>query len=124
MNLRPVNAMLGASLATFLAYSLVACPPPIPKPPPIDAADASESVDAGESESNVDASRFPSCVSACAKMKSLGCPEAETPDGGKTCYRLCADAEASKKFNLKPACIAGCGDIACVRGCGSVRCLK
>lgn len=132
MNLRPVNLLMGASLAIFFAYATAGCPTPAPKPPPHDASDASDApFDAGFDgpvpEGEPDAAlKYPACAAACAKMaeKAIDCPEAAKPDGGKTCYRLCADAEESGKFNLKPACIAGAKDVAGVRACGTVRCKK
>lgn len=68
--------------------------------------------------------RYPDCVRACAKLKELTCPEAEQPKGGKTCYAVCRDAEASGKYTMKPACVALATTIDSVRACKTVRCLK
>jgi len=120
MDLRLVNTMMGVNMAIFFAYSTTGCPAPAPQHPVVDVSDAS--VDPSD---DVDgAVRFPACQAACARLRSLGCPEASTPDGGRSCYRLCADAEESRKFDLKPACVAGALDVATVRSCGSVRCQK
>jgi len=121
MRLRSVNLVMGASLAIFFAYATGGCPTPAPKPPPFDASDASAFQDAdAEGDSSL---RSPSCAAACAKMKTLRCPEAEQPDGGKTCYLLCADAEGSGKFSLKSECLARAGTVADLRACGTVRCV-
>lgn len=98
------------------------CPPVSPKPP---VADGDADVALADADNGLDedgAPRNVPCTQACVKLAFLGCPEAAKPDGGKTCYRLCADAEASGKFSLKPACVAAAKDVDGVRACGTVRC--
>lgn len=124
-----VNTFMVIVVAIFFAHTIGGCPTPAPKPPPVpDASDASvvdpglvpDPDDPGEA---ADASS-PACVHACSQLKKLGCPEAAKPDGGKTCYKVCADAEASGKFSLKPMCVAGAQSIEQLRTCGTVRCKK
>lgn len=100
---------------------LMGCPP-VPPQPPVPDADAALDVDADNGLDEDGAPRNVPCTQACVKLAFLGCPEATKPDGGKTCYRLCADAEASGKFSLKPACVAAAKDVDGVRACGTVRC--
>jgi hypothetical protein len=70
-----------------------------------------------------DDNAVPQCKTACATLAQLGCPEAKTVLGGKTCYRVCADAEASG-VSLNPTCIGAAKDITAVRACKTVRCQK
>ena len=123
--------LVGTTSALAVAWLVAGCPPP-PKPPPTDA-DAqvidvvtpeSGAADAGDDSDPDGALRSPACKNACLRLRQLGCPEAETPDGGKTCYMLCADAEASGKFRLKPDCVAAAQTVETVRACGTVRCQK
>lgn len=111
----PANAAMGASVGIVVAHFIGGCPQPSPKPPPNDASDAAPLPDSGPSAP---------CEAACAKLAALGCPEADTLDGGKSCAQLCLDSEASGKFNLKPACVAGAQTVEQVRACGTVRCGK
>lgn len=62
------------------------------------------------------------CGNACAQLAQLGCPEANPNPGGEGCYTVCAKAEASRKFTLKPGCLSAAKTIAAVRACGTVRC--
>jgi len=87
-----------------------------PANPPIVDTDAATPV--------VDASTGTACELACARLGSLGCPEAEALPGGKSCVVLCADAEESGKFSLRPDCVADAGTVADVRVCGTVRCMR
>lgn len=104
-----------ALLATLI---VMGCPIPEPKPPVVNP-DASQDA----SEDAMDSSlRYPVCAKACEKLAILGCPEAMPMDAGKSCYLLCADATESKKFDLKPACIADSKSIDDVKACGTVRC--
>lgn len=138
--MRTVNAVMVLALSCLLAYACVGCPPR-PQPVPVapdgsqdasvdvgapnstDAAlDASMGVlDAGE---DLDAARYPACAKACINLGALGCPEARAVDGGQSCYAVCAHAEETHKFDLKPACLAAAKSIAEAKACGSVRCLK
>lgn len=83
------------------------------RPPPAD----DGGVDAPEPEGVERA-----CGNACAQLAQLGCPEANPNPGGEGCYAVCAKAEATKKFTLKPACLTAAKTIAAVRACGTVRC--
>jgi hypothetical protein len=138
-----VSGMVGAASAVFVVGALVGCPPQ-PKPP-VDA-DAEPSMvvvalDAARgdltlpvivapkdaeavSDARMDAPRASACSRACAKLKAVGCPEAEQIDGGLACVDLCDKAEASGKFTLKPECVAAAASVEAVRACGSVRCAK
>jgi hypothetical protein len=92
------------------AAFMVAC---IPAPsPPVVQVDASIT----------DASIGSVCSTACANLKRIGCPEGDTPDGGKSCVSICEAAEASGKFNLQPACVSVAKTKDDVRACKSVRC--
>lgn len=62
------------------------------------------------------------CGNACAQLAQLGCPEANPNPGGESCYTICAKAETSRKFTLKPACLAAAKTVPAVRACGTVRC--
>jgi hypothetical protein len=64
------------------------------------------------------------CARACERLGELGCPEAETPDGGKACLVVCVDAEREGKYSLKPACVAVAHTSAELRACGTVRCRR
>lgn len=127
-----------AIFVLIIGCCLLGCPPS-PKPPVVDASDASLDVgDAGpqiDATAVVDAAVDPdeapdgtvknkACAAACAKMKALGCPEAVKPDGGQTCYNVCAHAESSGKFSLKPDCVASKNTIEELKTCGTVRCKK
>jgi hypothetical protein len=122
----PAGAALALAVAGVLAFTCVGCPkpnPPVP-PPDVTTTDADISDGADPEDPPLDAAAFPDCVRACAKLKSLGCPEAAKPDGGKTCYKVCADAESTGKFSLNPKCVASQADVSGVRSCATVRCLK
>lgn len=64
------------------------------------------------------------CMRACLNLAVLKCPEALTIDGGKDCYNLCKDAEATGKFNMNTACVAAATDVAHLKLCKTVRCKK
>lgn len=127
--MKPASTIMGLTLAIFFAYSTLGCPPtPSPVTPTNDASDAAlpiltdatgplapDDADAAGSKS--------ACARACVKLASLGCPEAQTPEGGLSCSLVCSNADANGHFDLKPACIAAAKDVAAVRKCGSVRCL-
>lgn len=66
----------------------------------------------------------PACLLACARLRELGCPEAERPDGGESCYQTCARLELGGHFSLRPACVSDAGTVDRVRTCGTVRCLR
>ena len=102
---------------------LTACPPP-PKPVPTDADAAPAPTQDASTDAPVDAAPAKPCVSACARLSELGCPEALPVDGGSTCLQICEQAEATGKFNLKPQCISAAKTVEEVRACGSVRCKK
>lgn len=114
----------------FGALLALGCPAPEPKQPEtIQDAGADgfpqTSGDPGDSEDpTVAAALFPDCVKACVTLHTLGCPEAEKPAGGKTCYAICRDAEKSVGFSLKPACVAQAKSVTEVRACKTVRCQK
>lgn len=114
--MKSVNLIMGAALAIFFAYSFGGCKVPAPKPPLVDASDASTAT--------LDAALQDACSAACGQLGKLGCPESNTPDGGKSCVQLCRDAEASGKFSLKPMCVSGAQTIEQLKACGTVRCLK
>ena len=109
-----------------IAALMLGCPP-APDPPHVESTDGgyppgpADSADAEDPP--IELATFPICAKACASLKRLGCPEAERPDGGSTCYAICAKAETSGKFGLRPSCVAGAKSIVELRGCASVRCL-
>lgn len=118
----PVLAFL--ALAFFGLAELTACPPPA-DPPHAEATDGyppGPSDPADAEDPPIETATFPICAKACAALKRLGCPEAERPDGGSTCYALCAKAEASGKFGLRPSCVAASKTQADTRACGTIRC--
>lgn len=119
-----MRLLLGALFATLLA----GCPVTPPEPPHVEVGDGGsyppgpmDPVDAEDPPP--ESANYPVCARACANLKRLGCPEAERPDGGRTCYAVCADAEKSGKFPLKPICIATAKDVVDVKSCKTVRCL-
>lgn len=65
---------------------------------------------------------FSFCRDACKRLSELGCPEALTPDGGRSCYQLCTDIESNGKFALRPGCVSAARTVDQVRACGTVRC--
>lgn len=117
-----------AVLTTPVGACIVAiagCPHPAPGPnrPDIVMPDGGQPGD--DEDPQLDGAASPACAGACATMKKLGCPEAARPDGGKTCYRVCADAQRTPGISaLRPECIAGKDSVEGVRSCGTVRCLK
>lgn len=122
----PAGAALAISIACVLAFTCVGCPkpnPPVP-PPDVTTTDSGDDGGADPEDPPLDAAAFPDCVRACSKLKSLGCPEAAKPDGGKTCYTVCADAERSGKFSLNPKCVGAASDVAGLAVCKTVRCLR
>lgn len=118
-----IRASMFISVAAFACASLLACPKsgPPPEPPIADVVDASYD-DAGD-DPEIDAARFPACVKACRRLKSLGCPEANTLDGGLSCYQLCAKSESSGKFTLHPECVANAASKDTLRTQCNVRCM-
>lgn len=122
MNSRLQSYLFVVAWLTTIAFTTSACPSSNP-PPNVPTLDGGQPDD-GE-EPAVDAATFPECVLACAKMKSLACPEAEKLPNGKTCYRVCADAERSPGISgLRPSCVANALDVVQVRACGTVSCRK
>lgn len=108
-------------LTAVLPWSMVfACE--LPKPPVTPTVDVVvEDVDWLEG-SDPNSREFPMCEIACANLRRLGCPESKTLDGGLSCYEVCAKAERSGRFTLRPQCIAGAGDRAALLDCKTVRC--
>lgn len=116
---RVIVTMLIAIVGAF--WSVLACETPPPRPvAPVDVVPIPE--DAGSEEPTLDAARFPECALACTHLRLLGCEEGRTPDGGLSCYAICAKAEASGTFTLKPACVAAAPSKEALRKCGTVRC--
>jgi len=66
--------------------------------------------------------KVPACGEACVQLAKLGCPEATPKQGEESCYVVCARAEETKRFSLKPACIAKAATVDEARACGTVRC--
>lgn len=116
------------TILSLLAVALlIGCPQLPPKPPVTDGDAAVDSavLDSASMSDGFDGTYKPDvCSKACSKMSELGCPEGMPADAGKSCYTLCMDTQASKKFDLKPECIAVAKSVAEVRGCGTVRCQK
>lgn len=107
---------------TFAFIGLFACcKPQTPPEPPITIVDIDAQKDADD-DASYDAARFPACTRACRNLKALGCPEAEKEDGGLSCYDVCAKAEASGKFTLRPDCVADAGTKEQLRDKCRVRC--
>ncbi len=110
------------SMMSMFACLLVACPAPTPVPPAPDA-DASGVPDAAPLTPTDGATpTLDDCSRACARLSTLGCPEALTPDGGRSCYEVCTKAEATGKFSLNPKCVAGAASKDALFACGTVRC--
>ena len=121
--------------STVVLFLLAGCPK-CPSAPVADAWDSSGIVDftdAGDapiviSDATVEfldgAKKNASCVKACAKLAEFGCPEGKAPDAGDSCYFVCANAEASGKFGLKPDCIAAAKTAVELQACKTVRCKK
>lgn len=111
-------------LLLALALALAGCPAPEPAHPEL-AEGGRPPADSPDAEDPPEGSAaIPACSRACAALERLGCPEAERPDGGRTCYAVCADAERGGKFSLKPSCVAASKSVAELRACGTVRCGK
>lgn len=108
--------------ATFAL--LTACPKPEPVTPI--PADVFESGLPSDSEDPPPGrALFPECARACATLVKLGCPEGTRPDGGKTCYAVCADSQRNPGMSpLQPSCVGNAVDVSGVRACGTVRCAK
>lgn len=118
----------------LLLVQALGCPKPLPNPEPPDAV-----VDGGEGGVAVDAAPWapdaspelpatvdgatacPACKGACEALERLGCPEAH-PDGGDGCYAVLSHAQASKKFDLRPYCLAAAKTREELARCGTVRC--
>lgn len=138
--MRPASTLLGTSLVVFLIYSLGGCPTPTPVPPVFEASDATADAPSvvvlsdaslfdvslydAEDTPTEDTALSPACVKACKRLAEWGCPEAKKPDGGKTCYQVCSEAELSGKFSLKPQCVANATTLVELKACKTVRCMK
>lgn len=109
-------------LTVLAAVALLACPRPVcPAWVPVDIdADVSPYPEWPTEE----AAQVPVCVSACKRLKQLGCPEAEPIDGGDSCYMICKNAETSGHFSLNPRCVAAASSVPVLWKCGTVRCKK
>ncbi len=59
------------------------------------------------------------CVSVCAHLRSLGCPEGA--DGSK-CETTCDRVQATKLTDLKTSCLLRAKSKEEARACGSVHC--
>lgn len=46
------------------------------------------------------------CPAACAKLRELGCEEAEPTPNGATCEDVCKSIETSNLVSVGPACVA------------------
>jgi hypothetical protein len=44
------------------------------------------------------------CASACARLRELGCPEAENTAGGATCEQVCDNVQSSGIVSWDLAC--------------------
>ena len=87
-------------------FFLAACQHPAPQPVPPDA----------------DAASPPSCVTACANLRALGCPEAMgAPDGSAPCELACTHIRDTKLAKLDIACITLAKSVDEVHAC-NVRC--
>jgi len=118
--MRVPNRMMGACLLVVAIHALGGCPSPAPVVPTVDATDAAIVID----DAAVLDATGTQCMRACATLKKLGCPEAETPDGGDTCVALCQRAQDTKKFDMRPQCVSDAGSVEQLRACGTVRCKK
>src|SRR5579863_1391214 len=92
-----------------LAVLSTACPmtPPLPPEPdyvvfPLDAEAAAQD---------------PLCRLACESMAKIGCPEAATLDGGRSCPDVCT-AAMSEGEGLPTICLANASTADQVRACG------
>lgn len=110
-----VCVLCGLILVGFFACREPNCPDSIVviQPPDAGLADAEE----------LDGTKKPSaCGDACVQLAKLGCPESTPKPGEESCFIVCTRAEETKRFSLKPACIAKAATVAEVRACGTVRC--
>ena len=118
MDTRVPNRLMIISLAVVALHVLGGCPRPSPVVPQVDADGGDDAgMDAPDEASLV-------CAKACAALKKIGCPEAETTPKGDSCVVVCNHTQASKKFDMKPACLAKAETVGDVQFCGTVRCLK
>jgi hypothetical protein len=113
-------------LVAALVLALAGCPAVPPEPPHVEIADGgypTAHADSSDAEDPpVELATFPICAKACATLKRLGCPEAARPDGGRTCYAVCAEAEKGGHFSLRPSCVAPAVSVEELRACKTVRC--
>lgn len=114
--------VVALALSACSLFGVLACQPSSPAVVPPDVVPIPE--DAGGEEPSEDAARYPDCSRACTRLRALGCSEGLTPDGGLTCYAVCAKAEVSGNFSLNPKCVAGAGSRDALAACKTVRCLK
>jgi hypothetical protein len=121
-DLRVPNRLMGGCLLVVAIHALGGCPAPAPVVPTVDATDAAS--DSGDDAAVVLDAAGTQCMRACATLKKLGCPEAETPDGGDTCVTLCQRAQDTRKFDMRPQCVSDAGSVEQLRACGTVRCKK
>jgi hypothetical protein len=118
MDIRIPNRLMVFSFLAVAVHLLGGCPSPTPVVPTVDATDASTGDDATpDGKGTV-------CARACATLKNLGCPEAEMVVDGDSCVDLCQKTQASRKFDMKPACILDAGSVEQLLKCGTVRCKK
>lgn len=108
-------------VATGLLY---ACPPS-PLVPPPDAADASpipstpDAAPTPAQDASLEATPAPApkdaYEAACGRLSALGCPEANTLPGGRTC----ADTmrATANLFDIRAECLSKASDVAGVRAC-------
>jgi hypothetical protein len=112
-----MKAIGGGLIALFITcvvgLSLTACPQN-PLVPPGDA-------DATPNPNPVVVTTS-TCGQACAEMRTLGCMEGFSADGGDTCEVVC-QRTIGGTFDMKPSCIASQTSVAGVRSCKTVRCL-
>ncbi len=104
----------------LVAVSLAGCPKPSPVPNTPDASDAGPDPTDADPDELLDGGA-PVCVTACARLRRLGCPEG-SPKGGDTCVQTCERAAAKHTVDLKPACVAKAKSQNAVRECGTVTC--
>lgn len=117
-NTNRVCVLCGLILVGFFACREPNCPDAVVV---IQPADAGLPGDAGEEQLD-GTKKISPCGDACVQLAKLGCPESTPKPGEESCYVVCARAEETKRFSLKPTCIAKAATVAEVRACGTVRC--
>jgi len=93
---------------------------PFPKPPPQPAPPSpwDNSSDAQPPPEDLDGASHTPCYQACARLKALGCPEAQPTAAGATCTQVCANNSGGPPgTSLDPECVARAESCSIARSC-------